>query len=179
VPDDQISRRRVLTGLTVTLLASVGCSSSASHPPAMASPRPDPDIGIRTAAADTERALLGAYAATIARHPALAEQLEPLSAHHSEHLAAFAEAAGGATPSSTATAGSTAATAPPASASASASDGSLVPDDPALAVAALAAAERDTAARRLTELQSASPELARLLASSAGAESAHAALLGS
>jgi hypothetical protein len=167
VRDDQVSRRRVLTGLAASALMTAGCSSGSTDSPPPQSPRIDPDIAIRAAAAESERTLLAAYAAAVGRHPALSEQLVPLSAHHSEHLAAFVEAAAEPTTSTTATATpTTSATSP-------------ISDDPVVAAAALAAAERAAATDRLSELELASPELARLLASSAGAEAAHAALLGS
>ncbi|WP_367130995.1 MULTISPECIES: hypothetical protein [Streptomyces] len=54
-----------------------------------------------------------------------------------------------------------------------------VPDDEKAALAALADAERRTADNRTKALGSASPELARLLASVAAAGAAHAYLLGS
>ncbi|MEV5380867.1 hypothetical protein AB0L26_33645 [Streptomyces nondiastaticus] len=54
-----------------------------------------------------------------------------------------------------------------------------MPGDEKAALAALADAERRTADSRTKDLASASPELARLLASVAAAGAAHAYLLGS
>ena len=84
VPGDQVSRRRVLLGLGAALLVS-GCSSAlpAGDEP-LDAPTVDPDREIRQAAADAERALLAAYAATVARHPALTERLAVLSAQHDD-----------------------------------------------------------------------------------------------
>ena len=169
VPGDQVSRRRVLLGLGAALLVS-GCSSAlpAGDEP-LDAPTVDPDREIRQAAADAERALLAAYAATIARHPALTERLAVLSAQHDEHLAAFSDTqASPPGPSQAATA--TAITPDTATG---------VPDDPLAAVAALTAAERAAANRSLDDLDVASQALARLLASVGAAEAAHAALLGS
>jgi hypothetical protein len=178
VRDGPVSRRRVLTGLAVTALITAGCSATATDSPPADSSRSDPDLAIRAAAADSERMLLAAYAATIARHPALSERLVPLSAHHSEHAAAFAEAAPDPTANPTGTEEPTA-FAPTTPAIGVSDTSSPVSDDPVAALAALAAAERAAAAQRLSELELASPGLARLLASTSGAEAAHAALLGS
>jgi hypothetical protein len=174
VRDDQVSRRRVLSaaaGLGATLLVTSACSSqsSADRQPT-ATPSIGPDVGIREGAAEAERALLAAYAATIARHPELTERLAAPSAHHVEHLSALAPPA---TPTPTVSAPASS----PAAGGAGVSSG--VPDDPLAAVAALATAERVAAGRQLEYLGAASPGLARLLASVGAAEAAHAAVLGS
>jgi hypothetical protein len=177
VRDDQVSRRRVLSaaaGLGATLLVTSACSSqsSADRQPT-ATPSIGPDVGIREGAAEAERALLAAYAATIARHPELTERLAAPSAHHEEHLSALSPLSPPATPTPTVSAPASS----PAAGGAGVSSG--VPDDPLAAVAALATAERVAAGRQLEYLGAASPGLARLLASVGAAEAAHAAVLGS
>jgi hypothetical protein len=175
VPDDQVSRRRVLLLLTTTasLVGAAGCSSpSAANPDPIDRSTVDPDAAIQETAADAERALLAAYAATVARHPELSGIVAAPSTHHAEHLAALTD--GTMTPAATATASGGSPTTPRSAALSPA-----VSDDPRAAVAALAAAERAAAAHRLKNLDAASPALARLLASVGAAEAAHAALLGS
>ncbi|MFE7467385.1 hypothetical protein ACFU6R_25225 [Streptomyces sp. NPDC057499] len=111
---------------------------------------------IRTAAARTSLELLGRYERVAAAHPSAAAALAPLREAvraHTEALAPSGGRAAGAAPS-------------PAP-----------PDDARAAVKELAAAERRASDTHLAALVDAPPELARLLASVAAADAAHAFLL--
>ncbi len=185
------SRRVMLLGLGAGLLG--GCTRP-PQPPSTPEPTPDgtpqhsaspaPDAAgttppPATTAADArvlgsaiaaERALLGLYASVLDAHPRLGRRLRPVVAHHEAHLAALADAAGTATkrrgrPSPS-----------PRDTAARKRD---IPRSPAAALAALVRAERDAARARAGDAVSVSPASARLLASVAAAEAAHAALLGS
>ncbi|GHF73686.1 lipoprotein [Streptomyces mashuensis] len=159
-------RRSVLAGGAAGLLAAgapvlTGCSSGGR--------------GDTRAAGDERRArerqalasaeLLRWYDATLAAHPDLAPRLAPLREEVARHTAAFRpQAASPASPS-------------PEAPSPTPSGGPSVPGDPKAALAALADAERRTAEARTAALASATPQLARLLASVAAAGAAHAYLL--
>ncbi|MBC3990020.1 hypothetical protein H8N00_14265 [Streptomyces sp. AC563] len=128
--------------------------------------RASADERVRSEAARGSLTLLAHYDATITTHPALANRLRPLRSEVARHAEAFGS--------------------PPPSASASPSathEGSRprrtveVPRDARKALTALATAERRTADARTTALATASPELARLLASVAASGAAHAYLL--
>ena len=162
------TRRRVLLaglglGAGTVLSACRERSTPVSAPP----PPPDPDVALVAAAIATEEQLLATYAATLTRHTSLSVVLSPLAAEHDAHLRALRErtpvasSPGSAAPSETAA-------------------GALVPVPAvaALARAALAAAETAAANDRGALALTASAPLARLLASMAAADAAHAALLG-
>ncbi|MEU4210602.1 hypothetical protein AB0F13_11520 [Streptomyces sp. NPDC026206] len=146
----------LLTGGAGALLA--GCSSG----DAGAEKRSSAARRLRESAGRNSVALLERYDATIAAHAALAQRLRPLRAEAARHAEAFGT--GPAAPSASVSP-SAAPAAPP------------VPGDERAALAALAEAERRTADSRTSALGSASPELARLLASVAAAGAAHAYLL--
>lgn len=121
--------------------------------------RPDADARRRWAALRSEQTLLALHAATIATHPDLAAVIQPLSAHHDEHLAVLQ--ADGPLPVA---AGAVAAPVAPA-----------VPADPAAALSAVRDAEQAASAARLVDCVAAvSAPLAALLASIAAAEAGHA-----
>jgi hypothetical protein len=123
---------------------------------------------LRAGAARDSDELLGRYDAVLAAHPSLAGRLDPLRAEVKRHKTAFAD--GLATPSASAS--------PSPSASPSSSPSAPpVPTDEKDAVRELAKAERELAKRRGSALLDAPDELARLLASVAGAGAAHAFLL--
>lgn len=159
------SRRGVLAGGAALLMTA--CTRSGHAPPP---PGPTPDQRLAAVVADEVRTLKVAYAATIARYPATRPELSTLAAEHDLHIAAFAalvpapDASASGSPSPTPSASP-----PPAP---------TVPSSTAAARAALATAEHTAAARRQSQTRRAGPELARLLASVAGCEAVHAALLG-
>jgi len=112
---------------------------------------------LRTTAAHTAALTLAHYDLATEAHPALAEGLAPLRAAVREHGRALSAGSG------------QKAAAPPAPGPVSA--------DAKAALKELAAAERRRADAHAEALLTAEPELARLLASVAGAASAHAYLL--
>ncbi|MGA5704760.1 hypothetical protein [Peterkaempfera bronchialis] len=151
----QSPTRRALLSATLggAALTLTACSDGAPSPRKAATP--DPDVVLRRRAAEATTALIAAYDAALTAHPALAARLHPLRAQLLQHRTAFST-----TPPTPPT------TAPPTS-----------PPTPAATLTALAAAERRTADTRITALPTASPELARLLASVAAAGAVHALLL--
>lgn len=178
------TRRRALlaTGVAAAGLLT-GCSNDAPasrRTPDRAADRARAEAALRERLVATSTALRDEYDAVIARHPALTDRLTPLRAEVAAHVVALAGPASGATPSSAPAAPSASGPAPaPATTPASASAGASapVPDEPAGALKALAAAERRTSDRHTAALADAEPELARLLASVAAAGAAHAYLL--
>ncbi|WP_435600048.1 hypothetical protein [Streptomyces sp. C10-9-1] len=179
------TRRAVLLATGAAGAAALaGCSSGAPPGGRTTAASVDPvraDRALRGRLAARSAALLGEYDAVLGSHPGLAGRLGPLRAAVAAHAAALAgEAAprrprgpgeGSASPS-----GAPARPpAPPGSAPAVAAG--PVPEDPAAALKALAAAERRTSDEHLASVTEAEPELARLLASVAAADAAHAYLL--
>ncbi|WP_162824070.1 hypothetical protein [Peterkaempfera bronchialis] len=154
----QSPTRRALLSATLggAALTLTACSDGAPSPRKAATP--DPDVALRRRAAEATTALIAAYDAALTAHPALAARLHPLRAQLLQHRTAFST-----TPPTPPTPPTTA---PPTS-----------PPTPAATLTALAAAERRTADTRITALPTASPELARLLASVAAAGAVHALLL--
>lgn len=176
------SRRTFLAlGLLATTGgALVGCTGSPDDEDRRGDRRrPDPDEPIRHRAVAATDTLLAGYDALLAA-PAgagLAARLRPLRAEVVQHRAALAEglpesAAPAGAPPSAGGSGSGSATAAGATATGSAAAA------PATSAAALAALERQTAQARLTDLATASPQLARLLASVSAADVLHAVALG-
>ena len=162
-----VSRRRAI-GIAALGLPSlfVACTRAVEPQPR---PRPDPDVAIRRAVADDVRALLAAYDATLRQHPGAARRLRALRQEHVTHLRALGEPSA---PRGSPTATSSGPPAPGSTVTAT-----PVPGAPTAAIAALAAAERAAARRRVSELATASPRLARVIASIGASEAAHAALL--
>ncbi len=138
-----------------------------------ASPTPDPDLPVLTSALTEERALLTAYAATVAKHPDLAKQLSAYVRRHEEHLAALValtRRAGGSTASPSPTPGRTASPGPSAT---------VAPDAGADSVSALLGLEKAaTVARRTNVRVARDPDHARILASIGACESTHVVTLG-
>lgn len=160
---------------TSTVLA--GCLSGDDDPEP-----PDPELLLRARVADEARALAAQYAATVERFPAARTELATLGAEHEEHARALLpRRAARALASSTATVTATSTTDATGTASSapSSSPPPTVPSTLPAARAELAEAERVASRRRLRQLRATrrSPELARLLASVAACEAAHAALL--
>ena len=113
------------------------------------------------------RGLVALYAAVSRAHPNLRAELAPLAAETTAHLSALEPPATGPTESPGAS----------ASPSATASTPVAVPASAAAARTALVRAERHEARLRVTQLVSASPALARLLAAIGASEATHATLL--
>jgi hypothetical protein len=149
-----------------------GPSRGGGHGPS-ASPTPDPDLPVLTSALTEERALLTAYAATVAKHPDLRRQLSAYVRRHEEHLAALialTRRAGGSTAGPSPTPGRTASPGPSAT---------VVPDAGADSVSDLLGLEKAaTAARRTNARVAHAPEHARILASIGACESTHVLTLG-
>jgi hypothetical protein len=160
--------------------------STAPAPSSSAPSSPSPvDVAVVARVVAASRELADRYAAALAMFPDLAGRLSPLAAEHAEHLQALAPDAatapspttGHTTPAPSPTTGDTTPTPGP-------SDGTPTPDAEALAaaareeaLAALAGTEAASAAARLPDVVEASPELARVVASVAACQAAHAALL--
>jgi hypothetical protein len=159
------SRRAVLVGAAV--LAVAACSSGTEPEP----PTPDPDAPIRALAADGVRGLVSLYAAVSTAHADLRAELAPLAAETAAHLSTLEPPATGPRASTGAT--TDASTSP----SPSASRPVAVPATAAAARTVLVRAERHEAELRVTQLASASPALARLLAAIGASEATHATLL--
>ncbi|MFI6449265.1 ferritin-like domain-containing protein [Kitasatospora sp. NPDC050543] len=173
------TRRTALAlGLLVTAGALAACTDT--HPDkdkdSGEQHGPDPDQPLRTrAVADTD-ALLAGYDAVLAGPGAgQAGRLQPLRAEVAQHRAALAEGLPAPAATTTPAASPTATgTATDASATPGATASAALPTS----VAALAAAERQTAQARLTDLTAASPALAALLAAVSASGALHAAALG-
>ncbi|MFC8452747.1 ferritin-like domain-containing protein [Kitasatospora sp. NPDC057223] len=166
----QAPRRR--TVLTLGLLAAAALLTACTgthHEDTGEQRQPDPDTPVRSRAVAATDALLAAYDTVLAGPGAAqAAQLQSLRAELLQHRAAFAAGLPSASPSAPAS----------ASGSASASVPAGPTGVPVTTVAALGAAERQTAEARLADLPAASPDLARLLASVSAADALHAAALG-
>ena len=161
------TRRAVLRGFgaaVASLWTLPGCTSAPDEDDPPSSPRtPDPDLAVVARALAAGAQLAQRYAATVAAHPGLAGLLEPLAAEHAAHGDALDVSEPGT---------------PPASPLAeSPAPSPLVPTVAAEALAALAAAERASATARVADLLQSAPTVARLLASIAASQAAHAALL--
>ncbi|MEU6659898.1 hypothetical protein [Streptomyces sp. NPDC046821] len=121
---------------------------------------------ITARAARDSNGLLDRYEAALAAHPFLAARLGPLRDEVARHAKAFGAAARPSAPASPSPSPSPSPSKPPAA-----------PPSAKDTVKALAAAERDIAGRRASDLVDAPAELARLLASVAAAGAGHAYLL--
>lgn len=162
------------------LVAALGACGGAALLPLLSGcsdepERPDPvDLVVRKAAA-RERKMLARYAATVARHPSLTEQLTVPRANHEAHLVALVgnKARARRSPAND--------RAEPTPRPGSRMTGSVppVPASPDDALADLVRAERAASHKALADLLAVPPRLRRLLASVGGAEASHAALLAS
>lgn len=90
------TRRAVLAATSLVLLSSGGVAACTARTDPASSRRParppaptDPDVALRSAAAERERALLREYDAVLAARPGLSPRLRPLRGHHAEHLEAL------------------------------------------------------------------------------------------
>jgi hypothetical protein len=156
------SRREVLAGGAA--LALGGCLPVEGSSPG---PTVAPERRRRARIAGEVRALTARYDAVIARHPETRAGLSTLAAEHEAHAAALLGPAGTSSPTASPSPSGTSTTTTPAP----------VPDSVEDALAGLAAAELAASRRRGRQARRASPGLARLLASIAACEAAHAALL--
>ncbi|MDX2709093.1 hypothetical protein PV350_40550 [Streptomyces sp. PA03-6a] len=176
VPLSNIPRRRAVRAALVLPAAAglLGGCSDGTRPEgtsAKGSPAADATAALRKRAARDSAALLAQYDATVAAHPDLVKQLQPLRAEVARHAQAFGTSARAASPSAAPSSSSSPMSSPSPSASPS------VPAGAAAALSALAAAERTLADARATALLDAPPELARLLASVAACGAGHVLLL--
>ncbi|WTW94616.1 hypothetical protein OG216_14995 [Streptomycetaceae bacterium NBC_01309] len=154
------TRRTVLTGLGALAAVGLGataCTSDDSSGPTPAQRKADDEI--RERARQASASLLDHYDAVLAAHPALVGRLRPYADEVGLHLTAFG---GTRTPPPAAT--------PP---------GESVPADANGALADLASREQRGADGRLVDLPTATPELARVLASVSACQFVHAQNLGS
>lgn len=151
----RLSRRSVVGAVAVGTVA--GCSGGGGGDGSGAGAVPRPGAAEQARAVRDSVALLRAYDAALAAHPALAGRLAPLRAEVARHIQAF----GGQAPQPP----SPATTAQP------------VPSRPAAALTALAAMERTLADRRAAALLTVPGESARLMASVAAAGAGHVLLL--
>jgi Ferritin-like domain len=149
-----LRRRSVLAaaGAAVPLLAA-GCKGVGGLGTL---PRPGPDVAVLRAAIGTEQALIARYRSALAASPGLKDTLDPVLDQHLAHLAALRSRLIGA-----------AATPHPARTGPAA----------ASTLGALADAEQAAAGALVSQLATASPSLAQLLASISASEASHAALL--
>lgn len=153
------TRRAVFGGM-------LALAVSACEPLRKAQGQPvSPELRTLRRAAAHEESLIARCEAVRRRHPRLASRIQPIADEHRAHLAALR---GQVTPS------------PTPSASGSPSAKKETPSVPARrrdAVGALAAQERAAADARISDLDTAPPFLAQLLASIGASEATHAALL--
>lgn len=155
--DVMVSRRGLLAaGALATAAACTAGDGAAAPSPTQA----DPDVALRLAAQERERALISAYRREAQQLPHLAAELDAIAEHHVQHLTALGGR--GASPTPT---------------------GAAVPqraDTSPAAVAArrrLAALERSAAVQHERDAAAASLRLAPLLASLCASEASHAAVL--
>jgi hypothetical protein len=167
VPAD-LGRRSVLAAAAMTFpLLAAGCKGvGALGTP----PLPLPDVAVLDHAIAAEKLMIARYHAAISGSPAQAAFLAPLLAQHRAHLARLRSRL--LDPRATVQAGSP-------SPRAAASPGSLATSAPAVALAALQAAEQDAASALVRHLAEVTPSFAQLLASIAASEASHALLLRS
>ncbi|WP_370088028.1 DUF4439 domain-containing protein [Streptacidiphilus sp. MAP12-16] len=179
-------RRRALLGVGLIGLLSA-CSDTTARSTTPTGGRParsvdaaDPDTPVRTRSLRATEALIARYDATLTGYPALGTTLHPLRVELAAHASALGisatpTAGASANPGPTASSGILRATSQTASQTAT---GTPVPGTRTAALAALASAERTTAQGRTADLLTASPALARLLASIAASGAQHAVRLG-
>lgn len=162
-------RRRVLSAAAALAVAGAvgGCLPGEDDEP----DRPDPDLLLRARVADEVRALAVQYAAVIDRFPDAAGELSTLAAEHEEHARALLPRRVARTLTSTVS--PTSSRRPDPTHTPTPTVAASLP----AARADLASAERAASRRRIGQTRRAKPQTARLLASVAACEAAHAALL--
>ena len=166
------TRREVLVAVpaaALSLAGLVGCSDDAPAP----QPAPvDPDVALREAAAQRERALLQAYDAALQALPDRGPRLLVVREHHATHLALLLgppSGAGSASPAAASPAPASGA----ASAPTSAAPAPAAPRPPADVLAGLSAQERAAGEAHAAGCLQASRRLAGLLASLSASERSH------
>lgn len=167
-----INRRALLGGAAVTALPALlgGCKA---EPPRELEQLPD--VTVMTGAIAQEETLIALYEAALAEHSVLAGRIEPILAHHREHLKVLR---GHLRPGTDGRAATSSPTAQGAPASPDPSSGiPAVPDTPGRTLSALRLAERKAAAARIVDVGRVRPGVAQLLASIGTCEAAHAAVL--
>ena len=202
-PGPRLTRRAAL--VSVAAVGLVGCTPERGldrrrreEDPAPEEPRVDPDVAVAAEVLAAENAVLALVRATVERHPALADRLDPVAATHEAHTALLDDAVpeeATAAPSPSTSAPVPAATPSPAasgspttsgSPAAPAASGSPSPGDPETAVPRnrgralrqVAAAEQDLATRTKQQaFKAQSGAFARVLGSMAASAAQHAALL--
>lgn len=179
-----LGRRSLISAALLGLLTACGSGTggSADGRRVRTVLAPDPDLPVRTRAHAATLALAARYDAVLLAFPDLSGRLAPLRAQVGVRLAAFAAPAGASASTAAVRTGSPSPSGSPslsgpgsaAAASAAGTGGR------AAALPSLDAAERETAAAHLADLELASPALARQLAAAAAGAAQHAmALRGS
>jgi hypothetical protein len=170
----QVTRRAVL-GLA-TAVALTGCARE--RRPA---PRPQPDVAVLLSAIATEERLIALYESTRTAHPDLARRLDPMLAHHRDHLTVLrrhyvpgtgeeeGDDEGAGSPPATRT--------PNADGQGGQGRAAVAPRSTRRAVAALRSAERRAAAARSADVTRVSAGMAQLFASIGACEAGHAVWL--
>lgn len=162
MPARALPRRMVIGGaLAVAAPALAGCTKKRA-----AIPKPLPDVAVLTGAISTEQDLVDLYGATIAAYPAMATRLDPMLAHHRDHLTVLRRQYVPGTGEKTASPSPTVRPKP------------TVAADQNQALTALRNAERQAAAARIADLGRVPAGLAQLFACIGACEAGHAALLG-
>lgn len=201
-PGPRLTRRAAL--VSVAAVGLVGCTPERGldrrrrEDPAPVEPRVDPDVAVAAEVLAAENAVLALVRATVERHPALADRLDPVAATHEAHTALLDDAVPeeataaptpsasapvpAADPSPTASASPTASgspATPAASVSPSPGDSeTAVPRNRGRALQQVAAAEQDLATRTKQQaFKAQSGAFARVLGSMAASAAQHAALL--
>jgi hypothetical protein len=131
---------------------------------------PHPDVAVLLGAIATEEQLIALYESTRKSHPELSRRIDPLLAHHREHLTVLRRhyRPGTASGNDAEDTGS-----PAGRVGASSAPGGSRRQ----ALAALRAAERKAAAARTADMARAAPGMAQLFASIAACETGHLAWL--
>jgi hypothetical protein len=132
---------------------------------------PHPDVAVLLGAIATEEHLITLYESTRKSHPELSRRIDPLLAHHRDHLTVLRRHYRPGTDPDSTSVSRVGATGP---AAAAAGD---VPRSRRQAVAALRTAERRAATARTADVARVAPGLAQLLASIAACEAGHMAWL--
>jgi hypothetical protein len=165
LPGAGFDRRSLLLGAAAAGMPIMAGGCSRRRPP---DPRPGPEVAVLTAAMAGEDYLISLYDAVRGAHSGLSGRLDPLVAHHRDHLSALRMhyRPGRGDAARPVPAGSAPASAQPP-----------VPAGPAQALERLRLAERQAAAARIRDVERVGPAFAQLLASIGACEAGHAAAL--
>jgi hypothetical protein len=169
VPD--VTRRAVLAGAVLggpAAAALAGCSKK--RPEQL---KAHPDVAVLLAAIATEERLVALYESTRATHQDLARRIDPMLAHHRDHLSALRRHYVPGTGSE----GQSVTPTPAPTQSADAATDATAPRSRRQALVALHRAERRAAAARLADVTRVTPGMAQLLASIGACEAGHATWL--